>query len=487
MSDPVITDQTTDKLRALLSLLGDEKLRALLSLLTDDDVIKEIKNCIIKAIAQGACAVSHMEHMGSIPAAAPISQNDVIQMDSALYKAAETVDNKCTGSDLLSPISSEATTAASPSLLPSRTSPQQDHAAPLFMGDQTVDHPTTLQSLERPIGASLPDFILPILEGNILGDGFMFRTLEDRPGSSCPMMIEERFAEILERINNDVNAPLQPPSASVSMKSTRNSAFSTPSPFCSLEQTDPMYHRLPYQASTRAPSRASALSKALQSVPQLSEQASQLHTQTRLNRELNASNTGLTFNGCEAPLFASGRDSSQPSLTQKSSTADLSDLPVSDCFNGIEGAGSLENITNGICRKHGSHEKGGSSPNATERGLFYKIKLCPWYREKRCNYGEKCCFAHSQDELRPAPNLVRMRMCPSLVKRGTCPNRTECNYAHDIQELQKTPLYKTELCRHHRDGQCAAGEFCRYAHGSNELRKPSASPLFSIKDTPSLK
>eukprot|EP00923_Selenidium_pygospionis_P031227 GHVN01055413.1.p1 GENE.GHVN01055413.1~~GHVN01055413.1.p1 ORF type:complete len:470 (-),score=40.23 GHVN01055413.1:1015-2424(-) len=115
-------------------------------------------------------------------------------------------------------------------------------------------------------------------------------------------------------------------------------------------------------------------------------------------------------------------------------------------------------------------------PNATQRDMFYKIKMCRWYQAGKCNYGDECCFAHTKSELRPAPNLMRMRMCPTHVRRGKCLD-ADCLYAHNKKELEKTPLYKTALCSHHIKGSCAAGDLCRYAHGPEEVRNTGARSL----------
>eukprot|EP00923_Selenidium_pygospionis_P031225 GHVN01055410.1.p1 GENE.GHVN01055410.1~~GHVN01055410.1.p1 ORF type:complete len:456 (-),score=43.15 GHVN01055410.1:1170-2537(-) len=113
-------------------------------------------------------------------------------------------------------------------------------------------------------------------------------------------------------------------------------------------------------------------------------------------------------------------------------------------------------------------------PNATQRDMFYKIKMCRWYQAGKCDYGDECCFAHTKSELRPAPNLMRMRMCPTHVRRGNCLD-PDCLYAHNKKELEKTPLYKTAACSHHIKGSCAAGDLCRYAHGPEEVRNPGAA------------
>jgi len=105
-----------------------------------------------------------------------------------------------------------------------------------------------------------------------------------------------------------------------------------------------------------------------------------------------------------------------------------------------------------------------------EPGVFYKTKICPWFSKGKCTYGRACSFAHTLEELRPQPNLYKIRMCPTLINTGSCTQQLNCRYAHNVSELQRTPWYKTQICRHHAQGSCAAGGVCRYAHGEEELR-----------------
>ncbi|CBZ53092.1 putative zinc finger (CCCH type) protein [Neospora caninum Liverpool] len=49
---------------------------------------------------------------------------------------------------------------------------------------------------------------------------------------------------------------------------------------------------------------------------------------------------------------------------------------------------------------------------------FYKTKICPFYKKKRCEWGHDCKFAHGRKELRSGPDLSKTRMCPSLQRQG---------------------------------------------------------------------
>ncbi|PFH33160.1 zinc finger (CCCH type) motif-containing protein [Besnoitia besnoiti] len=77
---------------------------------------------------------------------------------------------------------------------------------------------------------------------------------------------------------------------------------------------------------------------------------------------------------------------------------------------------------------------------------FYKTKMCPFYKKKRCEWGPDCKFAHGRKELRSGPDLSKTRMCPSLQRRGRCEQGAACRFAHHHEELRATSdIYKTSL------------------------------------------
>eukprot|EP00923_Selenidium_pygospionis_P003650 GHVN01005783.1.p1 GENE.GHVN01005783.1~~GHVN01005783.1.p1 ORF type:complete len:572 (-),score=169.88 GHVN01005783.1:59-1774(-) len=101
---------------------------------------------------------------------------------------------------------------------------------------------------------------------------------------------------------------------------------------------------------------------------------------------------------------------------------------------------------------------------------FYKTKICPWFFKGRCERGQTCRFAHSNDELRILPDLERTSLCPQVAKAGQC-LLENCRFAHSMDELRATDdMYKTALCFMWMRGCCEAGGLCRHAHGIQELR-----------------
>mmetsp|Transcript_17391 Transcript_17391/g.47448 ORF Transcript_17391/g.47448 Transcript_17391/m.47448 type:complete len:1513 (-) Transcript_17391:117-4655(-) len=125
------------------------------------------------------------------------------------------------------------------------------------------------------------------------------------------------------------------------------------------------------------------------------------------------------------------------------------------------------------------------SPQIKEQ--FHKTKMCVFYKKNRCALAAACPFAHRKEELQPAPDLAKTKLCYNYFRRRC--NDRKCRFAHGYQELRATTnVYKTELCRWWNSGSCKAGGSCRYAHGVEELRGampigfPGAFPLPEFTD-----
>eukprot|EP01066_Platyproteum_vivax_P014489 Platyproteum_vivax@DN6486_c0_g1_i2.p1 len=74
-----------------------------------------------------------------------------------------------------------------------------------------------------------------------------------------------------------------------------------------------------------------------------------------------------------------------------------------------------------------------SKPPVTISGkassIFAKTKMCPLAPLNLCQKGLACTFAHSEEELRPIPNLRKTRLCRRWA-RGACKTGDTCQFAH---------------------------------------------------------
>jgi len=68
------------------------------------------------------------------------------------------------------------------------------------------------------------------------------------------------------------------------------------------------------------------------------------------------------------------------------------------------------------------------------REQFHKTKLCVFHRKNTCEMGASCPFAHSQEELQPAPDLVKTKLCYNYFKQKCTDPR--CKFAHGAAELR---------------------------------------------------
>jgi len=78
-------------------------------------------------------------------------------------------------------------------------------------------------------------------------------------------------------------------------------------------------------------------------------------------------------------------------------------------------------------------------------------------------------------------NRYKTEMCRPYQENGTCKYGDKCQFAHGNQELRtvsRHPKYKTDLCRtYHSVGFCPYGPRCHFVHALDEVRNaPAQSP-----------
>ncbi|EFO23791.1 hypothetical protein LOAG_04695 [Loa loa] len=65
----------------------------------------------------------------------------------------------------------------------------------------------------------------------------------------------------------------------------------------------------------------------------------------------------------------------------------------------------------------------------------YKTSLCGEFRKtKKCGYGERCTFAHGEEELRPPPKAhpkYKTQLCKNFIRDNYCPYGDRCMYIHE--------------------------------------------------------
>ena len=115
-----------------------------------------------------------------------------------------------------------------------------------------------------------------------------------------------------------------------------------------------------------------------------------------------------------------------------------------------------------------------------------KTVMCKnWTESGSCSYGDKCSFAHSEEQIRSSREqriialnpLYKTTLCKQFTEGEYCELGDNCHFAHGQDELRVVradkvdhsadPLYKTVLCNKWEEveGSCEYGDSCRFAHG----------------------
>eukprot|EP00929_Paragymnodinium_shiwhaense_P033128 TRINITY_DN18249_c0_g2_i2.p1 TRINITY_DN18249_c0_g2~~TRINITY_DN18249_c0_g2_i2.p1 ORF type:complete len:187 (-),score=18.31 TRINITY_DN18249_c0_g2_i2:322-882(-) len=68
-------------------------------------------------------------------------------------------------------------------------------------------------------------------------------------------------------------------------------------------------------------------------------------------------------------------------------------------------------------------------------------------------------------------SCANTRLCKYFQSAAGCQQGERCTFAHSEEELRAAPdLSNTRTCRLHLAGRCEAGAACRFAHGDSALR-----------------
>jgi len=83
----------------------------------------------------------------------------------------------------------------------------------------------------------------------------------------------------------------------------------------------------------------------------------------------------------------------------------------------------------------------------------------------------------------------KTEMCRPFSEHGTCKYGDKCQFAHGNQEVRNVnrhPKYKTDLCKtYHSVGFCPYGPRCHFIHALDEMRaQPAANPLEKKANSP---
>uniref|UniRef100_A0A1I7Y5K6 C3H1-type domain-containing protein n=1 Tax=Steinernema glaseri TaxID=37863 RepID=A0A1I7Y5K6_9BILA len=88
----------------------------------------------------------------------------------------------------------------------------------------------------------------------------------------------------------------------------------------------------------------------------------------------------------------------------------------------------------------------GPTSTSPKNPKLYKTELCrSWMDHGRCNYGERCQYAHGEHEKRPIPRHPKYKTeaCQSYHQTGYCPYGPRCHFIHSEEAPLKTPQQST--------------------------------------------
>jgi hypothetical protein len=168
----------------------------------------------------------------------------------------------------------------------------------------------------------------------------------------------------------------------------------------------------------------------------------------RIDADLNNSVNGIEFDPIQGSGFSSPVGSIGDSLGMGPRDCQSDRLSSRICSPGFQtsSVSQLSPDSSSTCSLLASSPT--NSNNSQTASSRYKTEMCrPFQENGVCKYGEKCQFAHGQQELRTVNRHPKYKtdMCRTYHSVGFCPYGPRCHFIHSLEELraqQNTPEKK---------------------------------------------
>ncbi|KAL4485397.1 hypothetical protein ABPG72_008265 [Tetrahymena utriculariae] len=133
--------------------------------------------------------------------------------------------------------------------------------------------------------------------------------------------------------------------------------------------------------------------------------------------------------------------------------------------NRDQGIGTLFRGNRNNNNNNNYESKGQSEANQDQE----KTKICRFFLQGNCQYGDNCKYMHSQNEDNQANQAAHSKE-DRFGARKTYDNarRQQENYEHREQDEGFKDQEKTRICRYFLQGSCTKGEECKFLHQKSE-------------------
>uniref|UniRef100_A0A914WE81 C3H1-type domain-containing protein n=1 Tax=Plectus sambesii TaxID=2011161 RepID=A0A914WE81_9BILA len=249
----------------------------------------------------------------------------------------------------------------------------------------------------------------------------------------------------------------------------RPAAWNSPSPSCAISRRDKYALRACERARSRSRARKSRylldrglIESSLPAATVTAAAALLVRGGRLLSREPAALVTDANMLGSRTPPF-SQQDPVRSWLLCSQPSAFL--CPPGDLNASSLTGAPLKQMMPQFGRADSTEQRRRGQPKNPK---LYKTELCrSWMDYGRCNYGDRCQYAHGQDEKRPIPRHPKYKTeyCQSFHNAGYCPYGPRCHFIHTEKE--------------HLEAMVAAGatpaqiEQAKQHHATNNPNKPA--------------